>query len=1295
MLKRVVFSTILAVSSLGLLFFNCQLPQPPAGPDQARIDIVLRTSDGKTTGIEIIDTIGNQPQLRLIYSLTQYIDSAKIVILSDSVIEQTIPCRYKIGSVDTVFVPILFTTPGTRTVKVTGYIDGYPDIVATVIVHVAARPVKNQKPVLAVPGAKTINVGELLSFVVSATDPDAGQQSYITVLNNPDSATFAADTFRWLPSIRDTGATTIVFVATDNGSPVLSDTQKVIITVNQAGTNNPPQWSTRKIQRPVVSGTPFSYNLAEVCSDPDGDSIAFTLIPGLPSGDTIIGKVYSYAPVSSDTGKQTVYIIARDQSGFVDTLTIEFTVSKSNSSVPDSTPPVIKFQSPSKDTVISADSFEVKITCVDDSSISSVKGYRDATAFTLKKSVSVPNLWTGMVKSIPAGTYSVIKIVAADSSKAKNRDSVTVRIKYDNDTDKPLLSLSDPVKDSAHISSSSYSVKVLCSDQSGIAFVACSLGTQSFPVVKNDTVWSANVTGLQNGQFNKMTFTATDSSLNANRNTLSINLFYDPTMTDNVSPIVQLLSSLPLNMVVKDSVITITDSLYDESGVDSVYWTLNGKNKRMLIASRTTSTGGIYTLTDTLRRYHLDTIDVYFQDKSTNRNRDTQRIIVNFNLPPSGRDTSVTTVLNTAKSITLTAGSPDGDALIWAKLGDPLHGSVTVTGATAAYTPATDWLGKDSFMVKVSDAFWSDTVNVTVTTTDNRIAPHNVKIAVQPVSDTVLTGQSLSMSVTMNPDVTPAPTYKWFRNGVSIGTAATLSVVSAAAVDGGTYKVVVSNAVGADSSEVKITVLPVYTLTVNRTATGGSVVVVKDTAVYPPGATVRLTATAAGGYRFVNWTGDATSSANPLTITMTKNMTVTANYKRQYTLTLTSSNPTKGAVSSSAGNSPIVVDSGVATAITATPLNGCKFKQWSSAASGVVFSSTTAASATVTLSAANATVQGVFESMTFKKQLSFEQYPSMDLRDAVQTSDGGYLLVGSAGTSALLVRLTQSGDTAWTKVDDLLDNANSVSKSESGYLVSGTRNNSVAVYCYAQNGNSLWRYGYGSSESYYYAQVTKPAKDNGYIIAAGTGHSFLMVKINSLRSDEWDTTFSGGAGSVKDCIPARDGGYIFVGTDMYGVNPIAVKTNSTGLISWSIDSRSTGYDAQSFLAVDTASDGGHIIAGKGNQSGQDRGFILKTTANGTVSSTTTLSDASRCTGIKRLSNGDLLIAGGTLSAGSGGGEDIYIARTTASGTVIHQSTFGAAADEFAKSLQLASDGGAVVVGDKNWIIKTDENGKAD
>lgn len=67
-----------------------------------------------------------------------------------------------------------------------------------------------------------------------------------------------------------------------------------------------------------------------------------------------------------------------------------------------------------------------------------------------------------------------------------------------------------------------------------------------------------------------------------------------------------------------------------------------------------------------------------------------------------------------------------------------------------------------------------------------------------------------------------------------------------------------------------------YTLTVN--AVNGSVAKVADQPTYTNGSTVVLTATAAAGYSFTSWSGDATGSANPLTLTMNANKNITANF---------------------------------------------------------------------------------------------------------------------------------------------------------------------------------------------------------------------------------------------------------------------------------------------------------------------------------------------------------------------------------------------------------------------------------
>ena len=72
-----------------------------------------------------------------------------------------------------------------------------------------------------------------------------------------------------------------------------------------------------------------------------------------------------------------------------------------------------------------------------------------------------------------------------------------------------------------------------------------------------------------------------------------------------------------------------------------------------------------------------------------------------------------------------------------------------------------------------------------------------------------------------------------------------------------------------------------YTLTVVVNPQGAGSVTISPTSSdgkYAAGTVVTLTATANPGYTFSNWSGDATGTSNPTTITMTSNKSVTANF---------------------------------------------------------------------------------------------------------------------------------------------------------------------------------------------------------------------------------------------------------------------------------------------------------------------------------------------------------------------------------------------------------------------------------
>jgi uncharacterized repeat protein (TIGR02543 family) len=121
-----------------------------------------------------------------------------------------------------------------------------------------------------------------------------------------------------------------------------------------------------------------------------------------------------------------------------------------------------------------------------------------------------------------------------------------------------------------------------------------------------------------------------------------------------------------------------------------------------------------------------------------------------------------------------------------------------------------------------------------------------------------------------------------------------------------------------------------YTLTV--TAVNGTVAANPSQATYNYGSSVILTATPNAGYIFTGWSGGATGSTNPLTITITSNTNITANFTAiTYTLNVTAVN---GTVVKNPNQA--TYNSGSTVQLTATANSGYIFSSWSGDATGTV-----------------------------------------------------------------------------------------------------------------------------------------------------------------------------------------------------------------------------------------------------------------------------------------------------------------------------------------------------------------------
>lgn len=106
-----------------------------------------------------------------------------------------------------------------------------------VTVNAPAAQVTNNAPVLAAIGNKSVTEGNALTFTASATDANAGQSlTYSLGAGAPAGASIHPTTgvFSWTPSAgQGANSYNVTVIVTDNGSPVLSDSETFTITVDE------------------------------------------------------------------------------------------------------------------------------------------------------------------------------------------------------------------------------------------------------------------------------------------------------------------------------------------------------------------------------------------------------------------------------------------------------------------------------------------------------------------------------------------------------------------------------------------------------------------------------------------------------------------------------------------------------------------------------------------------------------------------------------------------------------------------------------------------------------------------------------------------------------------------------------------------------------------------------------------------------------------------------------------------------------------------------------------------------
>jgi uncharacterized delta-60 repeat protein len=332
-----------------------------------------------------------------------------------------------------------------------------------------------------------------------------------------------------------------------------------------------------------------------------------------------------------------------------------------------------------------------------------------------------------------------------------------------------------------------------------------------------------------------------------------------------------------------------------------------------------------------------------------------------------------------------------------------------------------------------------------------------------------------------------------------------------------------------------------------------------------------------------------------------------------------------------------------------------------------------------------------------------------------QTTDGGYIVVGSAdlsGTGNLdvyLIKTNSSGDTLWTRTYGGAheDRGYAVRQtSDGGYIIAGYAASFGSGSCHifvvktTSSGSTLWAKSYAYSDtSFDIARSIEQTSDGGYIIAGftyrfgtfrGATSDAYLIKTNSSGDTLWTKTY-GGAREDRgyEVQQTSDGGYIVAGyTASSGASPYhcyVVKTTSSGNLLWTktLARNDTCHEIARSLTL--TSDGGYIIAGFADSYdpvSNDDVYLVKMTSSGDTVWTRRYGDTAHTEyglSIRQTSDGGYIVVGSRWSLSTNESQ-VYHMKTNSSGDTLWTRTYGGPKEQEGTSVRQTSDGGYIIAG---------------
>lgn len=177
-------------------------------------------------------------------------------------------------------------------------------------------PTPNQPPVLQPIANLTVHEGDQVTVQAMASDPDGDAITFSFAAGAPPGAEIGQHTglFAWTPDpYSSTGTYSVTIVATDDGSPPLSDSQS--FTIDVLAVNHPPRLAPIPTQL-AEQGQPVEVRIARYTSDLDRPPQTLTdSLTGAPSGsifDPSSGRFDWTVPANQALGKYSIGVTVID-----------------------------------------------------------------------------------------------------------------------------------------------------------------------------------------------------------------------------------------------------------------------------------------------------------------------------------------------------------------------------------------------------------------------------------------------------------------------------------------------------------------------------------------------------------------------------------------------------------------------------------------------------------------------------------------------------------------------------------------------------------------------------------------------------------------------------------------------------------------------------------------------------------------------------------------------------------------------------------------------------------------------